>query len=941
MSLRTIVPIIAMTVAAATMGFTCLEENDNSPHETDALLGAAPASPPTLRALAQPGHGEFADDPFVQVLRDDQPTTPAVAQTRNTYVSVQVNVDAAGDNIVGDAANEPSIAVDPTSPNRMAIGWRQFDTIASDFRQAGWGYATDGGRSWTFPGVIEPGVFRSDPVLDTDADGNFYYNSLTNEGGYQCKVFKSIDGGMSWDAGVYAFGGDKAWMAIDRTGGMGHGNIYHAWDYAGCCGDDWFSRSTDGGQTFDTPVPVPGQPIWGVTAVGPDGEVYIAGRRESTGSEFIVAKSSTVQDPLNPLAFDFAQPVDLGGSLLYNLGYGPNPGGLLGHVWVAVDHSVGPTRGNVYVLASVEPPGADPLDVHFIRSTDGGVTWSIPIRINDDAAGTNAWQWFGTLSVAPNGRIDVIWNDTRDDPGGYDSELYYSYSDDAGLTWSANEPISPPFDPHLGWPQQDKLGDYYDMVSDKVGAHLAYAATFNGEQDVYYLRIGEYDCNDNGIGDLTDIADGTSQDVNADGIPDECDLPPDCDTGGPYVAECQGNTTAVALDGTGSSDPEHHPLVFMWATDCPGASLDDPASPTPALTVDTAPGCAVDCTVTLTLTDDLGAQTTCAAPVSIADTTAPSIDACPPTTTVECDGTGNVADLNAWLAAFQASDICGEVTLSNDFTGLSDDCGATGSATVTFTATDECGLSFSCTSAFTIEDTTRPMITCPPDVTVTCGESTDPADTGMAAATDLCDDDPAYPAITYSDVETPTTCPADPVQYTIARTWRATDECGNHSECIQTIIVLKLAHSGLIIKQGACPAPLNRSSHGVLPVVLPGEGDFDVARIDLSTVLLSRADCIGGAAVPNDGPPGPPILFQDLNHPYDGPGPCSCSVNQSSDGLTDLVMKFRTDDLVSALELDSLPPGTVVEVVLSGTLDDGCEFTAHDCVRIVGRGGGP
>ena len=51
--------------------------------------------------------------------------------SRDGHVSVQVNVDASGLNIVGDAANEPSIAVDPTDPNKMAIGWRQFDSISS------------------------------------------------------------------------------------------------------------------------------------------------------------------------------------------------------------------------------------------------------------------------------------------------------------------------------------------------------------------------------------------------------------------------------------------------------------------------------------------------------------------------------------------------------------------------------------------------------------------------------------------------------------------------------------------------------------------------------------------------------------------------------------------------------------------------------------------
>ena len=113
---------------------------------------------------------------------------------------------------------------------------------------------------------------------------------------------------------------------------------------------------------------------------------------------------------------------------------------------------------------------------------------SDPIRINNDPT-NNAWQWFGTLSVAPDGRIDVVWLDTRDNIGSVVSVLYYAYSLDGGDTWSENVPLSESFHPHVGWPDQDKMGDYYDMFSTETGAHLAWAATFNGEQDVYYGHI--------------------------------------------------------------------------------------------------------------------------------------------------------------------------------------------------------------------------------------------------------------------------------------------------------------------------------------------------------------------------------------------------------------------------------------------------------------------
>jgi len=104
--------------------------------------------------------------------------------------------------------------------------------------------------------------------------------------------------------------------------------------------------------------------------------------------------------------------------------------------------------------------------------------------------------------------------------------------------------------------------------------------------------------------------------------------------------------------------------------------------------------------------------TTTAATFTIEDTVAPSIDTASSSLTVECDGFGNVDQLNAWLSSnggASASDDCSGVTWSNDFVALSDDCGATGSATVIFTATDDCGNATSTTATtFTIEDTTAP-----------------------------------------------------------------------------------------------------------------------------------------------------------------------------------------------------------------------------------------
>ena len=299
--------------------------------------------------------------------------------------------------------------------------------------------------------------------------------------------------------------------------------MYLAWSRSSsCCGTRTFSRSLDGGASFESPIEIQSSPQWGTIDVAPDGTVYLAGTPPLDPSTILVARSSSARDAAAVPQFESVRKVNLGGTLRGGLGLGsPNPDGYLGQVWVAAD----PTRNTparwIYMLASVDPPGPDPLDVMFARSTDGGNTWSAPRRLHDD--GVNAWQWFGTLAVAPNGRLDAVWNDTRGTGAMRRSRLHYATSYDGGSIWSASTAVSPEWDSHLGWPSQNKIGDYMHLASDRVGATLVYAATFNGEQDIWCIRIGDYDCNANGRPDRADIDFGTGHDVNRNGILDECE----------------------------------------------------------------------------------------------------------------------------------------------------------------------------------------------------------------------------------------------------------------------------------------------------------------------------------------------------------------------------------------------------------------------------------
>jgi hypothetical protein len=81
-------------------------------------------------------------------------------------------------------------------------------------------------------------------------------------------------------------------------------------------------------------------------------------------------------------------------------------------------------------------------DVGYVRSTDGGKTWSPPRSIADDDPKNLAGKFLPMLSVAPNGRLDAAWWDTRDDPGLRGNDVYYAFSNDDGVTWSKNYRIT-------------------------------------------------------------------------------------------------------------------------------------------------------------------------------------------------------------------------------------------------------------------------------------------------------------------------------------------------------------------------------------------------------------------------------------------------------------------------------------------------------------------
>ncbi|PWA04819.1 hypothetical protein DB891_17400, partial [Flavobacterium laiguense] len=206
----------------------------------------------------------------------------------------------------------------------------------------------------------------------------------------------------------------------------------------------------------------------------------------------------------------------------------------------------------------------------------------------------------------------------------------------------------------------------------------------------------------------------------------------------------------------------------------------DTCDPTPTITfVDaTTPGnCPGNYSVTRTwtATDDCGNTASCSRTIVVQDITPPVITCVAQTTPINCPGTPVFTP----PTATDACDPTPTITFVDATTP--GNCPGNYSVTRTWTATDDCGNTASCSRTIQVRDVTPPVITCP---TVTSPISCPATPSfGAATATDTCD---PTPTITFADVTTPGSCPSN---YSVTRTWTATDDCGNTASCSRTIVV--------------------------------------------------------------------------------------------------------------------------------------------------------
>lgn len=343
---------------------------------------------------------------------------------------------------------EVSICINPKNPNIMVAGCN----IEKYF------YSTNRGLSWT-PGTLSSSLYGvwGDPCILVDTAGAFYYVHLSNPppsvGHWIDRIViqKSTNNGVNWtNPGTYTFydankDQDKAWGAIDKTNNY----IYITWTQFDSYGTSnqsdssniLFARSTNGGTSWDQVKrinKIPGDCVdsyntveGAVPCVGPNGEVYVSwsgplvrnsdfrvffNKSTDHGVTFLANPILAAQQPGG---WDFA----IGGIYRAN-----------GMPITCCDLSNSPNRGNIYINYVDQGTSSTDHDIKFVKSTDGGLTWSAPKRVNNDS--TSREQFFTWMTVdQANGNIYMVFYDRRNYTDNK-TDVYLARSTDGGETFA-------------------------------------------------------------------------------------------------------------------------------------------------------------------------------------------------------------------------------------------------------------------------------------------------------------------------------------------------------------------------------------------------------------------------------------------------------------------------------------------------------------------------
>ncbi len=360
---------------------------------------------------------------------------------------------------------EPTLTV--LSDGRLLFGWKEADTHNGPGLRVGFCYSIDDGHTFspnTLMETLGPGEFQSDPWLVSDASDNAYFTFLEYGGPYEgMGVAKTTDGGESWSSPIQAsdtagYLDDKETVCVDSAG-----NIYMMWDHFTDTDTANLvsTKSTNGGISF--------QPT---QSLGPweerGGIPYIT----CTPNGTIYASTWDAEEP-GPDMIYITKSIDYG--LTWSTPRQINSWGFEDIALITVCATDG--DHNVYICFAAGT--SLDRDVFVAKSDNGGVSWSEPVQVNDVSVGM---QRMVEMHIDDSDTIHAAWLDARN--GEWD--IYYSYSNDGGISFSPNIRIT-----SEGFPLSfTRPGDYFTLRSGPTGK--LYIVWTDGrketDQDIYFAK---------------------------------------------------------------------------------------------------------------------------------------------------------------------------------------------------------------------------------------------------------------------------------------------------------------------------------------------------------------------------------------------------------------------------------------------------------------------
>jgi BNR/Asp-box repeat len=419
-------------------------------------------------------------------------------------VTAMPNVQVSFDTDLNNARSESSLAINPNNTAQIVAASKKFADIHTYNFTLATEYSTDGGQTWSPSSVLDlpaGATVMTDPTLAWDDSNNVFLVGLTgfNPPAWDTigiVIYKSSDGGQTWSPPNPIHnspGDDKQWAAGDAyPGSPFHGNVYAIWDNGGLA----FARTTDHGASWQgTAGEAAGNiistgTVYPEITVSDDGTVYVVSTDAVSDIEILASTdggasfAARTKPATGITSLETAAPRVDGWPVL--------PGGSFR---VITDPTIA-SRGGITVVAWADYRDQESR-IYFVRSTDGGVSWSTPSGqpLLTRTVPSGFHHVMPQMVVDSSGVFGCVYYEFGPKPTTNLIDVIISMSFDGGMTFDYSVVTDQPWDPTIdapwshGDPAVTFIGDYMGLDANPQGFHPVWTDTRTGIQELFTSTV--------------------------------------------------------------------------------------------------------------------------------------------------------------------------------------------------------------------------------------------------------------------------------------------------------------------------------------------------------------------------------------------------------------------------------------------------------------------